>query len=240
MSPGAAAIILAGGSGSRVQQETNKVYLPISKREMLAFSLETMNVSSLIDRIVLVVRAEDHPIAAELIKRMALPKPVDVVFGGASRQESEAAGLEQLESLIGDEAIDVVAIHDGARPFLTLDLLESVIEAARSTGGAIPGLEVEEPLFRQSEGRIQAIEQTLLRRVQTPQAFHASPLLAAYRAASAAGFQGVDTAETIERFSDLTVTVVPGDVRNMKLTFVEDFFAAEGYALQWKNGRWTK
>lgn len=239
MSPGAAAIILAGGSGSRVQREINKVYLPISNREMVVYALETMDVSSLIDRIVLVVRAEDKQIATDLIERTTSSKSVEVVVGGATRQESEAAGLEHLASSIENGVIDLVAIHDGARPFLTLNLLETIIDAARSTGGAVPGFEVEAPLFRRSEAEITTIEQSLLRRVQTPQAFHAAPLLDAYRSATAAGFRGVDTAETIERFSDLTVTVVPGDRRNIKVTFVEDFFTAEGYALQWESGRWA-
>lgn len=239
MSGGAAAIILAGGSGSRVQKEINKVYLPISNRDMLEFSLETMDRSPFIERIVLVVRDEDRPNVELLIAETMPSKLTDVVTGGATRHESEEAGLEQLSPFIDDGSIDLIAIHDGARPFMTLDLLEAVIEAAGASGGAIPGLDVEEPLFRRQEDGIEALEQTLLRRIQTPQAFHAAPLLAAYRAAHAAGFQGVDTAETIERFSDLTVIVVPGDPHNIKVTFIEDFFAAEGYALQWEKGRWT-
>ena len=238
MSGGAAAIILAGGSGSRVQKEINKVYLPISNRDMLEFSIETMDRSPFIERIVLVVRDEDRP-SAELLLAETMPSKVtDVVIGGATRHESEEAGLEQLAPFIEDGSIELIAIHDGARPFMTLDLLASVIEAAGESGGAIPGLEVQEPLFRRHEDGIDALEQTLLRRIQTPQAFHALPLLTAYRAARAAGFQGVDTAETIERFSDLTVTVVSGDPHNIKVTFIEDFFAAEGYALQWEKGRW--
>ncbi len=238
MSGGTAAIILAGGSGSRVQKEINKVYLPISNRDMLEFSIETMDRSPFIERIVLVVRDEDRP-SAELLLAETMPSKVtDVVIGGATRHESEEAGLEQLAAFIEDGSIELIAIHDGARPFMTLDLLEAVIEAADTSGGAIPGLEVQEPLFRRHADGIDALEQTLLRRIQTPQAFHALPLLTAYRAARAAGFQGVDTAETIERFSDLTVTVVPGDPHNIKVTFIEDFFAAEGYALQWEKGRW--
>ena len=103
-----------------------------------------------------------------------------------------------------------------------------------------PGLEVEEPLFRYEDGEVELLEQTSLRRVQTPQAFHAKPLLLAYRRAKQAGFQGVDTAETIERFSDLSITVVPGDPHNIKVTFVEDFFTAEDYALRWDTGRWVE
>jgi 2-C-methyl-D-erythritol 4-phosphate cytidylyltransferase len=78
-----------------------------------------------------------------------------------------------------------------------------------------------------------------IRRVQTPQVFHARPLLEAYQASVAAGFEGVDTAETVERFSDLEVKVIPGDPRNIKITFVEDLFVAEEYALEWEKGGWV-
>ncbi len=221
-----------------MQKEINKVYLPISNRDMLEFSIETMDRSPFVERIVLVVRDEDRPNAELLIAETMPSKLTDVVTGGSTRHESEAAGLEQLADAIEDGSIDLVAIHDGARPFMTLDLLQSIINAARETGGAVPGLEVEEPLFRHDGGEVELLEQTSLRRVQTPQAFHARPLLLAYRRAKETGFQGVDTAETIERFSDLSVTVVPGDPHNIKVTFVEDFFAAEGYALQFEKGRW--
>jgi 2-C-methyl-D-erythritol 4-phosphate cytidylyltransferase len=238
MSGGVAAIILAGGSGSRVQKEINKVYLPISNRDMLEFSIETMDRSPFVERIVLVVRDEDRPNAEFLIGETMPSKLTDVVTGGSTRHESEEAGLEQLAESIEDGSIDLVAIHDGARPFMTLDLLESVVTAARASGGAIPGLEVEEPLFRHNDDGVELLDQTTLRRIQTPQAFLALPLLEAYRRARAAGFQGVDTAETIERFSDLEIAVVPGDAHNIKVTFVEDFFVAEGYALQWEKGHW--
>ena len=122
---------------------------------------------------------------------------------------------------------------------MTLELLDDVIEEARRTGGAIPGLRVEEPLFRIESDGTSLLEPATLRRVQTPQAFRAAPLLEAYRRADRAGYHGVDTAETIERFSDLSIAVVPGDPHNIKVTFVEDFFVAEGYAQEWEKGRWT-
>ena len=221
-----------------MQKEINKVYLPISNRDMLEFSIETMDRSPFVERIVLVVRDEDRPNAEVLIAETMPSKLTHVVTGGSTRHESEEAGLAQLAGSIEVGGIDLIVIHDGARPFMTLDLLEAVIVAARESGGAIPGLEVEEPLFRRHDGAVELLEQTSLRRVQTPQAFRALPLLEAYRLAREAGFQGVDTAETIERFSDLSITVVPGEPHNIKVTFVADFFAAEGYALQWEKGRW--
>jgi 2-C-methyl-D-erythritol 4-phosphate cytidylyltransferase len=238
MNNNVAGIVLAGGRGSRVQHDVNKVYLPIGERDMLEYSLETMSRSPSVDRVVLVVRDEDRSRAENLVAEIVPAKLTNVVIGGATRHESEQAGLEALAGDIEAGAIGMVAIHDGARPFMTLDLLESTISVARHRGGAIPGLRVHETLYRIGDSP-EALPQDALRRVQTPQVFWARPLLDAYRRAAAAGVEGVDTAETVERFSDLEVAVVAGDRRNIKLTFVEDFFLAEEYALVWDKGEWT-
>lgn len=222
-----------------MQRDVNKVYLPIRDRPLLEYCLETFGRAACVDRVVLVVREEDRSRAEELIVETPLAKPITMVTGGPTRHQSELAGLSAIAEEIDSGGVDLVAIHDGARPFLTLDLLERVIEVARRRGGAIPGLEVEEPLYQVTESGHHPLAASALRRVQTPQAFWAKPLLDAYRRAAAAGFEGVDTAETVERFSDLTVEVVPGDPRNIKVTFVEDFFAAEEYALAWDKGRWV-
>jgi 2-C-methyl-D-erythritol 4-phosphate cytidylyltransferase len=238
MSNNVAGIVLAGGRGSRVQHDVNKVYLPIGERDMLEYSLETMSRSPSVDRIVLVVRDEDRSRAENLVAELVPAKLTNVVIGGVTRHESEQAGLEAVAPDIEGGAIGIVAIHDGARPFMTLELLESTIATARERGGAIPGLRVHETLYRLGDAP-EALPQESLRSVQTPQAFWARPLLEAYRRAAASGVEGVDTAETVERFSDLEVAVVPGDRRNIKVTFVEDFFLAEEYALAWDKGAWT-
>lgn len=206
---------------------------------MLEYSLETVHRSAVVDRVVLVVRAEDRPRAENLITEMLPSKPTLVVIGGATRHESEQAGLEALAPAIDAGEVGVVAIHDGARPFMTLRLLEGVVAAARARGGAVPGLRVEETVYRVEGPGAHPVDAASLRRAQTPQAFQAGPLLEAYRRAAAAGVEGVDTAETVERFSDLRVAVVPGDPRNIKVTFVEDLFQAEEYALVWDKGAWT-
>ena len=233
-----AVIVVAGGSGTRVGQEVNKVYLPIRRRATLTYSLETLERATVVDEIVLVVRDEDRPAAAAAAAAVPISKPLHTVTGGSSRQLSELAGLEAIASSIESGEIDLVAIHDGARPFATTTLLESVLASARAKGGAIPGLVIDGPVYRREGGRIEPLPAGGLRRVQTPQAFRAQPLLEAYRRASAAGFEGIDTAETIERFADLTTVVVAGDPRNIKLTFVEDFFVAEDLALRWEPGCW--
>lgn len=232
------AIVLAGGSGSRVDPEVNKVYLNLGDRTILGHSLETMQSSTVVDRIVLVVRPVDRPRATEVVAEANVSKLMAIVDGGVTRQESEMAGLQAIAGEIESGGIDLVAIHDGARPFASLRLIEAVIAAARVNGGAIPALPVDERLYRAAADTAEPLSAATRVRVQTPQAFTARPLLAAYRAAATAGFAGFDTAETMEQFSTVAVTCVAGDPRNIKLTFVEDFFLAEDLAAQWQAGRW--
>ena len=234
-----AAIVLAGGAGSRVRKNVNKVYLPVRDRDILAYSLETLGRSPRIARVVLVVREEDRGHAEFLAVETIASKPSNVVIGGPSRHLSELAGIRALADLIESGAIEIVAIHDGARPFLTHDLLNRLLDAAVAHGGAIPGLPIEAPLYRATSEGLKVLPSLNLRRVQTPQVFHARLLLEAYQASVAAGFEGVDTAETVERFSNLEVKVIPGDPRNIKITFVEDLFVAEEYALDWEKGGWV-
>jgi 2-C-methyl-D-erythritol 4-phosphate cytidylyltransferase len=233
-----AAVVLAGGSGARIQEDVNKVYMPIGDRPMLEYALETMDRSPQVSQVTLVVRRQDQA-RAELLVNETLPaKLTNVVVGGDSRHLSEMAGLEALRTDIESGDIDLVAIHDGARPFVTLQLLDDLIESAISHDGAVPALGIPEPLYRASDRGAERVEPESLRRVQTPQVFRAKPLLAAYEASVEAGFEGVDTAETMERFSDLRVVIVPGDPRNIKITFVEDFYTAEEHALDWEKGAW--
>jgi 2-C-methyl-D-erythritol 4-phosphate cytidylyltransferase len=98
----------------------------------------------------------------------------------------------------------------------------------------------EAPLYRLEEGAAVPLASVALVRVQTPQVFKARPLLEAYRASLEAGFEGVDTAETMEKFSTVEVAIVPGDERNMKVTFVEDLFRAEELATNWDDGKWVR
>ena len=236
----AAAIVLAGGAGSRVRKDVNKVYLPIRDRDILAYSLETMERSPRISQVVLVVREEDRGQAELLAVETMASKLRDVVVGGSSRHLSELAGLRALADEIERGVIEIVAIHDGARPFMTLELLNRLLDAAVSHGGAVPGLPIEEPMYRVTSDGLTMLPSLNLRTVQTPQVFRARPLLEAYLASVPGGFEGVDTAETIERFSDLDVMIVPGDPRNIKITFVEDLFVAEEYALEWDKGEWVR
>ena len=221
-----------------MEADVNKVYLPIRERDMLEYSLETVNESSTVSLVVIVVRDADGDKARALLDRVNLRHPSRVAIGGDSRHESEYAGLNAIRAEIESGDVDIVAIHDGARPFMTLDMLDDIVATADERGGAIPGLELSESLYQIGADSVELIPTETLRRVQTPQAFRAGPLLAAYDAAEAAGFVGVDTAETVERYAGLDVQVVNGDPRNIKVTFIQDIFVAEDYALDWSKGTW--
>ena len=203
---------------------------------MVEYSVRTFRSEARVAQIVVAIRPEDryrldHLTAAAGFHAMTL------VAGGSTRHLSEVAAIESLAPDIEAGTIDLVAIHDGARPFMTLELLDACLEAANRFGGALPGLPPEAPLYEIDEGRARALTAGAMR-VQTPQVFRARPLLEAYRTSVEAGFAGVDTAETIEKFSTVEVAVVPGDSRNLKITFIEDLLQAEEMAVGWNEGRW--
>jgi 2-C-methyl-D-erythritol 4-phosphate cytidylyltransferase len=225
----AAAIVLAGGSGSRFGAASNKVYLPLAGRPTIAWSLGVFTAAPGIGPVVLVVREQDRAAAAGAVAAVdgaagrRGPGRVEVVVGGASRQDSELAGLRRLAERIAAGRVDAVLIHDGARPLVTPELVERVLRVAREAGGAVPGLPRRD-LVAAGEGALVAGPAPAgLVAVQTPQGFRAAPLLAAYEAAAAAGFAGTDTASCVARFApDLPVRRVAGEGRNIKVTYPHD------------------
>jgi 2-C-methyl-D-erythritol 4-phosphate cytidylyltransferase len=222
----AAAIVLAGGSGSRFGAGRNKVYLPLGRATVLGWSLRAFVDHAEIGDVVVVVRPEDRTDAEHEIERLAAP--VEVVVGGASRQESELAGLRHLAGRIAADDIDTVLIHDGARPLVGAELISSVLHVARADGGAVPGVLRDDLAVATEDGTgVQWPPATdELVSVQTPQGFRARPLLAAYERAHREGFAGTDTASCVQRFSDVPVRWVPGDDRNIKITYAHDLTMA--------------
>jgi 2-C-methyl-D-erythritol 4-phosphate cytidylyltransferase len=220
----AAAIVLAGGSGSRFGAATNKVYLPLAGRPVIAWSVAVLAAHPQVGPVVLVVREQDREIATQAIgAAVGAGRGVEVVAGGASRQDSELAGLRLLAERIGGGAVDVVLVHDGARPLLRPELVDRVLDAARGTGGAVPGVARADLVSVGPDGALTGPAPDGLVAVQTPQAFRAGPLLAAYEAAARTGFTGTDTASCVARFApDVAVRRVEGDGSNIKLTYGHD------------------
>jgi 2-C-methyl-D-erythritol 4-phosphate cytidylyltransferase len=218
----AAAVILAAGSGTRVGAQTNKVLLPLAGVPVLARSVRSVLDVEGIQRIVLVVRPQDREAVRAAVAPHLGAHDLWVVDGGEHRHDSELQALEALAGDIESGEVDVVAIHDAARPLARPDLWTAVLAAAHEHGGAIPV--VATPRLSHRDG---SAAPAGLVGVQTPQAFRARPLLEAYRQARADGFVGTDTAACLEQYAEVTVVGVPSTARNLKVTFPEDLDLAE-------------
>jgi 2-C-methyl-D-erythritol 4-phosphate cytidylyltransferase len=219
-----ALVLLAAGSGTRVGAETNKVLLPLGGSTVLGRSLSTALAVDGVRRLLVVVRDGDQAAVAEALQPLLGDREVGMLVGGATRHESEWAALQALRPEIESGEIDVVAIHDSARPLAPAELFEATVAAAREHGGAIPVAPLGH-LVRRGDLRPVAGE---LVGVQTPQAFRAGALLAAYTQAEADGGDFTDTAGCLERYSPgITVAAVPSTALNLKVTFREDLPTAE-------------
>lgn len=229
--PRVAAVVLGGGSGTRLglDPRQNKVYLELGGRSLLAWSIETLDAHPAIMAIVVAVRAGDEAAFDEVRRSLDVTTALHTIPGGPTRSASERAAFAVLRPAVEAGGIDLVVVHDGARPFLTSALLQRLIDAAAVHGSAIPGMALARPMVATEPDSTSArlVDAESLRRVQTPQVFAAGPLLAAYEAAAAVGFDGVDTAEVVARFSDLDAVVVPGDPDNLKVTTPNDLVTAE-------------
>lgn len=225
---GAAAVVLAAGSGTRMGLDRNKAYLPLAGRRMLSWSLGSIAEVPEVVRTVLVIRPDDRAGAIETLDHEVPGLAVEIIEGGQSRHQSEHHALEFLAPDIESGVVDVVLIHDAARPLAGPGMMRSAITVARQFGGAVPGVEVHDLVTMDSEGHLGTLRSPgRYMRVQTPQAFRALPLLHAFREAAAVGFEGTDTSSSVEKFADIEVRLVEGDPRNMKVTFSQDLFLAE-------------
>lgn len=218
-------VVLGAGSGSRVGAGVNKVLLPLGGRPLLAWAVSTALEVPGVDPVVVVCRPGERTAVGAALAPYLDDREVLLIDGGASRQASEQAALDLLAPRVADGSIDVIAIHDGARPLAGADLFERVIGEARAHGGAVPTVDLPALVPRRTD----ALAARRLAGVQTPQAFRAEPLLAAYAAASAVGFDGTDTAAAFAAFAPEAgqVRAVPSGPRNLKVTFAEDVQAAE-------------
>lgn len=213
----AAVVILAAGAGQRVGAGSNKVLLPLGDLPVLAWSVRDAVALDDVRRVLVVVRPGELDLVAEALAPHLGDGEVGLVEGGDTRHASEWNALAALRPEVEDGSVDVIAIHDGARPLSGRALFAATIDAARERGGAIPCVRL--PGVLALDGRDLPPE---LDGVQTPQAFRAAELLAAYARAAADGFDATDTAGCWARYSDLPVVAVPSTPANLKITFPED------------------
>jgi 2-C-methyl-D-erythritol 4-phosphate cytidylyltransferase len=219
-----AVVVLAAGSGTRVGAGTNKILMPLAGVPVVTRSVLTARLVPGVERVVLVVRDGDHEAVRDAVQpHLVEPGPeVAVVTGGMTRHQSEWAALTFLAPAIESGDLDVVAMHDAARPLATTALYETVLHAALRMGGALPVSRLLDLVSVDGS----ALPQGLVG-VQTPQAFRAGDLLAAHRAAADDGFEATDTAGILAAYTDLPLAAVDSVEPNLKLTVADDFVVAE-------------
>ena len=210
----AAVVVLAAGAGTRVGAEVNKVLLPLAGVPVVARSVQVACAVPGVRRVVLVVRDGEQDVVRATVEPFLSDEPPEVamVVGGATRHASEWAALTLLADEIEAGALDVVAMHDAARPFAGVALYEAVLAAALEHGGAIPVSHL--PDLVAADGRPLPGD---LVGVQTPQAFRADAL----RHAHASGADATDDAALVEAAGG-RVVVVAGDPDNRKVTDAAD------------------
>jgi 2-C-methyl-D-erythritol 4-phosphate cytidylyltransferase len=214
-------ILPAAGLGTRMGRSqpekagtSRKQFMLLDNQPILVHTVRKFVACPLVTEIVVAIRAEDLPWAADLLHSESQLKSVRLVEGGESRQQS----VENALGALADDT-DLVAVHDAVRPFIDVPTIERVINEARETGAAIVGIV---PVDTVKLVHLNKIRQTLTRErlvlTQTPQVFRYDLLRQAFEKAREDGFLGTDESSLVERLEQVEVSVVAGSERNIKIT----------------------
>lgn len=218
-----AAIIVAAGSGTRMGAGVDKLFFPLAGQPVVLHAWRQFDASPWVQQIVVVVREGQQPRFRTLAAEAALRKPFEVVAGGAERQDSVSRGLDALDS-----AVELVAIHDGARPCVSQELIAATFAAAAEHGAAVAAHKVTDTLKEAApEGFIRrTVDRTHLWAVQTPQTFRVEVIRRALAAAREQGLKLTDDTAACELIGQ-KVVLVPSPGPNPKITFPADLLYAE-------------
>jgi 2-C-methyl-D-erythritol 4-phosphate cytidylyltransferase len=218
------ALIVAGGSGKRMGHDRSKQYLMLGGVPIIVHTLRTFMEASSIDDIVLVVPERDIDyVKLSIIEQYGISKVTHMIAGGRKRQDSVRNGLEAMSN-----DCHVVVIHDGVRPFVSEELINTSVMKAIEDGAVTVGVPVKDTVKSVTGDGI--IKETLDRQelwlTQTPQTFTREIIQQAYRRAYEDNFYGTDEASLVERMN-IKVTMVNGSYENIKITTAEDLAIGE-------------
>ena len=217
------AIIAAAGAGTRMASDRPKQFLLLAGMPIIFHTLKPFEQCESIDEVIVVLPAEESAGFLSLAGRYGLRKLARVVPGGATRADSVKRGLMSIRSATAE----IVAVHDGVRPFVTVDEIDATIAAARADGAAILAAPVTDTI-KQVDGRriVKTLDRGELRRALTPQCFRYEVLRQAYQAADVTDASLTDESVLMEKLG-IPVSSVEGSPRNIKITTVEDLAIAE-------------
>ena len=225
------AIILAGGRGRRMGSDTPKQYLELAGKPVIAYSLIAFE-ESMADEIYVVCDGSYEDMIKNIAKQYGISKLSGFAGSGPERVISVRNGVNAALAYRNSADYNDIClmIHDGARPFISTELIKACAERAAECGAAIPGLPLKDTIKEVSgDTVVETPDRSLFTAVQTPQCFMADILVLAYEAYESGkkpDFIPTDDASLVEMFTGVDVKVVPGDERNIKLTTPADMRVA--------------
>ncbi len=237
------AIIVAGGTGSRMKQDVPKQFLNVYDKPVLIYTLENFQRHPEVDQIGVVCIDGWHDVVRSYAAQFNLSKFQWVISGGETDQESIRNGVCYLDGKCADG--DIVIIHDGVRPLVDESVLTDILRVCREHGNAVPALPYNEQIFRidgdDETSSIQYIPRETIRRVSTPQAYRYALIRDAYRRAfeEEIGIHGSSYTNTMMIDLGIRLHFAKGSDKNIKLTTLEDLEIFKSY-LKLKKDSWLK
>lgn len=226
------AIVLAAGSGSRMKSSVAKQYMLLAGKPLIWYALHAVEESRIIDDCILVTGAQDREyVQKEIVERFDFRKVTKIVAGGAERYLSVCNALNAVEQEVG-----YIFIHDGARPFLTEQILRNTYEAVQQHHACVAAMPVKDTvkIVDENDFAVTTPNRKLVWAIQTPQVFDARLIVEAYRKLQEQqddlerkGITITDDAGVVELFTDYKVKMVEGSYENIKITTPEDIKIAE-------------
>lgn len=213
-------IICAAGSSARMGRD--KLMMPLSKKPVILRTIEAFEQCNKIDEIIIVTRDDLLSRLADICSSSGFKKVSNIVIGGNQRLDSVLAGLNAVSS-----TSEIVAVHDGARPFVTQEIIETAVKTAEKYGSAIPAILPKDTVKEESDGKVHTTyERSKLRLAQTPQVFQKTILSAALTNAKSNELAITDDAQAVEILG-LPVFFIDGSDENIKLTTPIDMLLAQ-------------
>lgn len=211
-------VIVAAGTGSRMKKDINKQFIKLKNKEIVAHTIEKFYNSENIDDIVVVIREDEEEYFNKNIKEKYGFTDIKVAHGGNERQDSVFNGIKMLK-----KECDVVLIHDGARPFVTEDIIKRSINKANEHNAIVVGVKVKDTIKVVSDNGniVDTPNRSYLWAVQTPQVFKYDIITKAYEDAYNNNYYGTDDAMLVERIG-YNVKMIEGSYNNIKITTQED------------------
>ncbi len=217
-------IIVAAGKGKRMNVDINKQYIKLRDKEIIAYAMAAFDKNKEIDEIVVVIRKEEERFFMEhILNKYKFNKKIKIAYGGVERQDSVYNGLKKISN-----ACEIVFIHDGARPFVSEEIIQNMIKEVKENKAVVVGVPVKDTIKVVDEENIinRTPERKYIWAVQTPQGFEYDLIKKAYEKAYEENYYGTDDAMLVEKLG-YPVKMIMGSYENIKITTKEDISFGE-------------